>query len=262
MATLEQIQDKMKQLQARADAMVAKQAQKVVDQIRRLMLEHGLTTADIEARAKAKREGTKTAARKTSKAKAPTTAKPVSGKLPAKYRDSKTGATWSGKARPPKWIANVKDRSKFLIENAGIVTIDVGSTKSAVRKALKTSGATARKGQLQGKQPAQYLNAKTGATWSGRGRAPAWLANVRDRTKFLIDANSTAADARVASAPKAARKSPSAAKKTVAKKAAIKKVPARKLAAKKAPRPKANVAKKAIVKAQVAAEPETVVAHS
>ena len=41
MATLEQIQTKMKRLQEQADVMLAKQAQKVVDQIRRMMLEHG-----------------------------------------------------------------------------------------------------------------------------------------------------------------------------------------------------------------------------
>jgi DNA-binding protein H-NS len=256
MATLEQIQDKMKRLQAQADAMLAKQAQKVVDQIRRLMLEHGLTTADIESRAKARREGKTMTARKTPKVKPLTTAKTASGKLPAKYRDPKTGATWIGKARPPKWIANVKDRSKFLIEGAGAFTVDVGSAKNAVRKASKTSSATARKGQPQGKRPAQYLNAKTGATWSGRGRAPAWLANVRDRTKFLIDANGKSVDA---SAAKVARKSAGAAKKTVAKKAAIKQVQAKKIAAKKAPRPKANAEKKAIVKTQVVAEPATVV---
>jgi DNA-binding protein H-NS len=256
MATLEQIQDKMKRLQAQADAMLARQAQKVVDQIRRLMLEHGLTTADIEARAKARRESTKATARNT--AKVPTTAKPGGGKLPAKYRDPKTGATWSGKARPPKWIANAKDRSKFLIDGAGVVTVDVSIAKTVVRKALKTSGATARKGQPQGKQPARYLNAKTGATWSGRGRAPAWLANVRDRTKFLIDANGTSADASVAGAPKAARKNAGAAKKAVAKKAAIKKAPAKKIAAKKTSRPRANAAKKALVEAQATA-PEAVV---
>ena len=28
---------------------------------------------------------------------------------------------------------------------------------------------------------------ETGATWSGRGRAPAWLANVKNRTAFLIE---------------------------------------------------------------------------
>src|ERR1700733_8851380 len=170
MATLELIQDKMKRLQAQADAMLAKQAQRVVDQIRHLMLEHGLTTADIKARANARRDSKMTTARKTSKV--PTTAKPVNGKLPAKYRDPKTGATWSGKARPPKWIANAKDRSKFLIESAGDSTLDAGGAKTALRKASKTSGTTAQKGQLREKQPARYLNAKTGATWSGRGRAP------------------------------------------------------------------------------------------
>lgn len=39
------------------------------------------------------------------------------GPQPAKYRNPKTGETWSGLARPPAWIANVKDRSKFLIEH-------------------------------------------------------------------------------------------------------------------------------------------------
>lgn len=56
MATLEQIQARMKKLQAQAEALLAKRAQAAVDQIRELMLKHGLTTADIEARAKAKRE--------------------------------------------------------------------------------------------------------------------------------------------------------------------------------------------------------------
>jgi hypothetical protein len=33
-------------------------------------------------------------------------------------------------------------------------------------------------------QPALYTDLKTGATWSGR--APAWLTDVKDRSKFLI----------------------------------------------------------------------------
>ncbi|MDW3683013.1 H-NS histone family protein [Cupriavidus sp. CV2] len=32
--------------------------------------------------------------------------------------------------------------------------------------------------------PAKYMDPKTGATWTGRGRAPAWLGKNRD--KFLI----------------------------------------------------------------------------
>ncbi|WP_071763704.1 H-NS histone family protein [Burkholderia ubonensis] len=33
----------------------------------------------------------------------------------AKYRDPKTGVTWSGRGRPPAWI-NGKDRSMFTIK--------------------------------------------------------------------------------------------------------------------------------------------------
>ncbi|KWR81096.1 H-NS histone family protein [Cupriavidus sp. IDO] len=32
--------------------------------------------------------------------------------------------------------------------------------------------------------PPKYMDPKTGATWSGRGRVPAWLG--KNRTKFLI----------------------------------------------------------------------------
>ncbi|HYS65230.1 MAG TPA: H-NS histone family protein [Paraburkholderia sp.] len=34
---------------------------------------------------------------------------------------------------------------------------------------------------------AKYRNPKTGETWSGRGRSPAWLAG-KNRERFLIDA--------------------------------------------------------------------------
>jgi len=34
--------------------------------------------------------------------------------------------------------------------------------------------------------PVKYLNPKTGEKWSGRGRTPAWIANVSDRNVFLV----------------------------------------------------------------------------
>lgn len=33
---------------------------------------------------------------------------------------------------------------------------------------------------------AKYQNPKTGETWSGRGRAPAWIKSAANRDKFLI----------------------------------------------------------------------------
>lgn len=35
-------------------------------------------------------------------------------KVAPKYRDPATGATWTGRGKPPKWIAD-KDRSEFAI---------------------------------------------------------------------------------------------------------------------------------------------------
>ncbi|NTY39850.1 H-NS histone family protein [Burkholderia diffusa] len=34
----------------------------------------------------------------------------------AKYRDPKTGATWSGRGRAPAWIKGAKNRNRFLIQ--------------------------------------------------------------------------------------------------------------------------------------------------
>ncbi|MEK6295969.1 MAG: H-NS histone family protein [Paraburkholderia tropica] len=34
--------------------------------------------------------------------------------------------------------------------------------------------------------PPKYRDPVTGATWSGRGRAPSWIANVTNRDRFLL----------------------------------------------------------------------------
>ncbi|MEM5312460.1 H-NS histone family protein [Paraburkholderia sp. JHI869] len=77
----------------------------------------------------------------------------------------------------------------------------------------------------------KYADPKTGATWSGRGLAPLWIRDVKDRSKFLIEAGATAKTAGAKAAP---------AKKATAKKAAAKKVAAKKAGAKRV------VAKKAV----------------
>ncbi|MCP3713393.1 H-NS histone family protein [Paraburkholderia sp. CNPSo 3274] len=37
-----------------------------------------------------------------------------------------------------------------------------------------------------GPSPAKYRDPASGATWSGRGRAPNWIKDVRNRDRFLI----------------------------------------------------------------------------
>ncbi len=52
---------------------------------------------------------------------------------------------------------------------------------------LSTDDLTPRRGRPRGSKSAsvaKYRNPKTGQTWSGRGRAPAWIGKQRER--FLI----------------------------------------------------------------------------
>src|SRR5690242_20221010 len=149
MATLEIIQARIKKLQTQAETLIAQGAQGALDQIRELMIKHGLTTEDIERRAKARRERERKARLGVSSGKAGV-ASAAKGKLPPKYRDPKTGATWSGHARPPAWIKDAPDRSVYLIDAA-----------SGKNGAAKKGGA--RKGRAASVKRAGRTTAKKGA---------------------------------------------------------------------------------------------------
>ena len=174
MPTLEQIQAKLKKLQAQAEAMIAKRAQSVLDDIRKLMEKHGLSTADIEAHSSTKKPRGRPAGKTSkpgAKAKAKTAAKP---KLPAKYRNPKTGETWSGWARPPLWIKDVKDRTKFLIDgHSESHAVATSATKPASKKAAKK--VTAKKATV--KTPSEKAPAKKAATKKASAKS-ATVANV------------------------------------------------------------------------------------
>jgi DNA-binding protein H-NS len=232
MPTLEQIKDKMKKLQEQAEKLIAKRAQSVLTDIRKLMEEHGLTTADIAAHSTGKKQrGRLAGSGLTASATRKMTSHSALSEVKApKYRHPKTGVTWTGHGRAPAWIADTKDRSKFLIDGTDAST--VSKTKTAIDKFTAVDGAIAHKGQRKGPQPAKYLDPKTGAKWSGRGPAPAWLAAAKDRTKFLIaDAAAVATD--TSSASKTSKPKSSAARSPVAKKAVAKKATSTKIAAKK-----------------------------
>ncbi|KAA9155708.1 H-NS histone family protein [Delftia sp. BR1] len=79
------------ELEAQIAAAQAEAKAQAVAQARALIHEHGLTAADVFPPAKPK------------------------GSVGApKYRDPATGATWTGRGKPPNWIAG-KDRTPFQI---------------------------------------------------------------------------------------------------------------------------------------------------
>src|ERR1700712_1482002 len=93
--TLEAVQAKLKKLQAQADALAAKETAKVLATIHELMEKHGLTTADIDGHVGGKLRAKKAGAKTVVKGSTAT----------VRYRDPKSGATWSGHGRAPNWIA-------------------------------------------------------------------------------------------------------------------------------------------------------------
>jgi len=116
-AKLETLQKKIAELEAQYRANVA-------DAIRETMDAHGITVDDLKPTVKrlVRTTKAKTAAKTASKAKPKTAAKtkasPLKGRkltLVPKYRNPETGETWTGHARPPAWIRDVKDREQFRI---------------------------------------------------------------------------------------------------------------------------------------------------
>ncbi|NIE62397.1 H-NS histone family protein [Burkholderia sp. Ax-1719] len=66
----------------------------------------------------------------------------------------------------------------------------------------------------------KYADPKTGATWTGRGRAPLWIRDVKDRSKFLIEGATAAAAPKVAAKTTGAKRGPKPGFKRAAAKSA------------------------------------------
>jgi DNA-binding protein H-NS len=116
MATLAQLEGQIQKLQRRADALRERKSAEVIANIRTMMQEYGLTTADLDKRGvNGKKRGRPSGSKNGVKLASKSANQP---KLPPKYRDPASGLTWSGHARPPAWIKDAPDRSVFLIEAA------------------------------------------------------------------------------------------------------------------------------------------------
>ncbi|MFJ1260586.1 H-NS histone family protein [Cupriavidus sp. CuC1] len=79
-------------------------------------------------------------------------------------------------------VAGVIEKIQTLMAEYELTADDIAPKRRRGRPAAgdKPKGAAKEKASL----PPKYMDPKTGATWTGRGRAPAWLGKNRD--KFLI----------------------------------------------------------------------------
>ena len=157
-----QIRADIAALEREAAAVRKSESTAIVAKIRKLAEQYDLTAADIgldaspQAQAAARpsaKPASKSTARKTAARKMPSGKKSRSGAGVAKYRDPKSGKTWTGFGRAPDWLASAKNREVFRIEpdgaqagtNAGAARPDaaVAEPRAASKAARKGAAKTA-----------------------------------------------------------------------------------------------------------------------
>lgn len=104
MKTYSSLQAEIAKLEKEAQALRKAELTKVIAGIKKAVATYGLTATDLGlngggAKRKAKANGKKATSIGV-----------------AKYHDPKTGKTWTGRGKPPAWIAGVKNRDSYLIE--------------------------------------------------------------------------------------------------------------------------------------------------
>lgn len=150
MTTLSSLQKQIEALQRKADAIRKAEMADAIKKVKQLIAQYGLTAQDVgldgaAGRGKPKGRASSAGAAKTEGV--------------AKYRDPQSGKTWTGRGKPPNWIAGVADRSKFLIDGAGgaLATSDAVrampvKTAQAGAKAFKPAAKKATRTKSDGEQ--------------------------------------------------------------------------------------------------------------
>lgn len=94
MSSYQDLLKKREELEKKMQVTHQREWAEAVGRVRALVQEHGLNAADVFPPARSARS--------------------ASAKVAAKYKNPKTGATWTGRGKEPKWIQG-QDRSLFQI---------------------------------------------------------------------------------------------------------------------------------------------------
>ncbi len=141
MKTYQAVRAEIAKLEKQAEDLRRQELKTVIAQVRQVIADYGLTAADLGLGGARAVGGRKRAGSPGRRASAGV----------AKYRDPKTGQTWTGHGRPPAWIAAAKDRNAFLIGAAA----PAKAAKKAKAKPAKEAKAS------KAAKPAAKASAKT-----------------------------------------------------------------------------------------------------
>jgi DNA-binding protein H-NS len=86
--------------------------------------------------------------------------------------------------------AGALEKARELVAEFDLNAHELGLVKTQYLKRGPKGAATFPQKTKRQPAPPMYRDPQTGATWSGRGRAPNWIGENRD--EFLIDAGSSA----------------------------------------------------------------------
>lgn len=135
MKTYQAVKAAIARLEKKAEAMRRNELKSVIAQVKKTIAEYGLTAAELGLG-----KGTPKAAARHA---------PAGKRAPvgvARYRNPKTGETWTGRGRPPAWIAGAKDRTAFLIADAAAAP--PATPKAPARKARAAAKPAAKAGKV------------------------------------------------------------------------------------------------------------------
>jgi DNA-binding protein H-NS len=108
------IQEQIKKLQAKAEALKAKTKKPTIASIVKMMRTNDISIAEVQA-ALGKNLEPSRGGSKSVRAKPAKSTKPVA----IKYKNPETNETWTGRGRTPRWIAEAeaagKDRQQFAV---------------------------------------------------------------------------------------------------------------------------------------------------
>jgi DNA-binding protein H-NS len=156
MKTYSAIKAEIARLEKQAEAARKAEVAGVIAKIRAAVATYGLTAADLGFGRGAAR------AASTSKAKGSKKTSTTIG-VP-KYRDPKTGKTWTGRGKPPAWITGVKNRDPYLIDEQTAGTAGATPSKRSANGTRKPGVAA------QAKRKTRLAPAKKGAAIRRKSR--------------------------------------------------------------------------------------------
>lgn len=175
MATLASIKKQIADLQKKAEALVKAESRDVIAKVKSLIDKYQLTAEDLgfAAGRAAATTGSVSKAAKPAKAKRgagarkKTAAKSVGV---AMYQDPKSGKTWTGRGKPPNWLAGVKDRSAFLIGAAEAAPAPAAPAEAPRKKAGRVKKAKAA-APVKAAAPAKAARKSNGANGAKPAKA-------------------------------------------------------------------------------------------